>query len=250
MERPMGFTKITMYKNLAVVYAVGCVGHMIPAVRPFMFALTPLVLLGSGIVILLPAIIRKEWRVLAWVGAAGAVTFILEAVGVATGRVFGSYRYGDVLGPKFFGVPFVISFNWVIVLYGGISSALLITKNRIIALFIATLLPVLLDLILEPVAMSFTYWHWENGTIPLQNYIAWGIISFFFSSVYLIFNCGFGHTADPHNMRGAVSSNPYFRRWDVIATHIAALHSRLPAYYFWLLFLYFSILCLFTLFFL
>jgi putative membrane protein len=35
-----------------------------------------------------------------------------------------------------------------------------------------------LDLIIEQVAPLCNFWYWKNGIIPLQNYIAWFIISF------------------------------------------------------------------------
>lgn len=33
------------------------------------------------------------------------------------------------------------------------------------------------DIILEPVAVKLNFWSWENGHIPLLNYICWFIIS-------------------------------------------------------------------------
>ena len=50
-----------------------------------------------------------------------AVSFISEAIGVATGVVFGAYHYTDLLGPKLLGVPPMIQIGY---LATGYASAL------------------------------------------------------------------------------------------------------------------------------
>jgi putative membrane protein len=47
---------------------------------------------------------------------------------------------------------------------------------------------VLVDIFIEMVAARLDYWHWDGGIIPLQNYIAWLIISFFFNLIYQTIN--------------------------------------------------------------
>ena len=37
---------------------------------------------------------------------------------------------------------------------------------------------VLIDLVIEPVAMKYGFWSWQGGQIPLQNYLAWFVVSF------------------------------------------------------------------------
>ena len=41
-----------------------------------------------------------------------------------------------------------------------------------------------LDLLIEPVAVHFDFWHWANVQVPIQNFIAWWALSFFFHYVY------------------------------------------------------------------
>ena len=36
---------------------------------------------------------------------------------------------------------------------------------------------VMYDILLEPVAIRFDFWQWENVLVPLQNYVAWWLIS-------------------------------------------------------------------------
>jgi uncharacterized membrane protein len=47
------------------------------------------------------------------------ISFAAEAIGVATGWVFGSYYYTDALGPKILGVPSLIQVGYVAVGYAG-----------------------------------------------------------------------------------------------------------------------------------
>jgi putative membrane protein len=37
---------------------------------------------------------------------------------------------------------------------------------------------------MEPVAIYLNYWNWEGDVIPLQNYVAWFLIAFFFASIF------------------------------------------------------------------
>jgi putative membrane protein len=39
------------------------------------------------------------------------------------------------------------------------------------------------DLLLEPVAIKLDFWNWQGGAIPLQNYVAWYVISVVFLSL-------------------------------------------------------------------
>ena len=36
-----------------------------------------------------------------------------------------------------------------------------------------------LDIFIEPIAIKLDFWQWQNSIIPMQNYVAWFIISFF-----------------------------------------------------------------------
>ena len=56
----------------------------------------------------------------------------VEILGVNYGLFFGEYSYGNNLGPKIFEVPYVIGFNWVllIIITGSLSDKLI--KGKII----------------------------------------------------------------------------------------------------------------------
>lgn len=99
--------------------------------------------------------------------------FIIEWVGVTTGWVFGNYTYGESLGFKISGVPVIIGLNWVMVVYiSGVMSERFM-KNIHAKAITAAALMVLLDVFIEPFAMRYDLWQWENHSVPLQNYAAW-----------------------------------------------------------------------------
>ncbi len=176
----------TVIAVLAVLTAVGIAGHLIESLRPLMLSLTPFYLLASGGAVLASALVRSEQRtrLLLWTVFSYLFTFSLEAVGVATGRVFGAYEYGTVLGLLLFRVPLVIGFNWVLVVLGGIGLSSLFLKDddawtRLLFVpLTAAAVCVLTDIFMEPVAIRLGYWEWAAVNPPLQNYLAWGAIAF------------------------------------------------------------------------
>ena len=166
-----------------LLFAVGSVGHHVAATRQLMLALTPYVLVILGLSSLVPLLIARAWRVLLWVVLSYAATFLLEAVGVATGAVFGEYMYGPTLGLKLFQVPLIIGFNWVIVVLGSVrivEAVLDRTRLRptvVIGPLLVGSLAVAFDLVLEPVAIALNYWQWTAVAVPFRNYAAWFVIA-------------------------------------------------------------------------
>jgi putative membrane protein len=114
------------------------------------------------------------------------LTFLLEAVGVKTGIIFGSYSYGNVLGPKLLEVPLLIGINWALIILGTTIISSKLTKNKILLPSFAGLLALAFDFILEPVATELNYWSWEEGNIPVQNYIAWFVIGTFSAVLFIL----------------------------------------------------------------
>lgn len=117
----------------------------------------------------------KFWLALATVGIAG---WAVEAIGTNTGIVFGDYAYGPSLGPKLWGTPLAMAVNWIISVY----LIVMILGSKIVNIWrlglAGALLMVIYDILLEPVAIRLDMWSWGSGTPPLQNYLAWFVISF------------------------------------------------------------------------
>jgi len=101
----------------------------------------------------------------------------LEIIGVNTGYPFGSYCYTNVLGPQILGVPFIIGFNWILLSYSAAISVALYLKHwwqRVVA---ASVMMVGIDLLLESFAIHHHFWIWQSAGPPVQNYVAWFLIS-------------------------------------------------------------------------
>lgn len=112
------------------------------------------------------------------------VGFLVEVAGVNTGVIFGEYKYGDVLGWKTWGTPWMIGVNWFIVTYVVNQLVMKWNLNRILHAIVAGLLITALDYIIEPVAIKLGMWTWHHDSIPLKNYLAWFVVSGGLSYVY------------------------------------------------------------------
>ncbi|MFH1196597.1 MAG: carotenoid biosynthesis protein [bacterium] len=177
--------KLENYSRLLlyVMFLVGIVGHLFPPTRSLMMYLTPFTLLLFGAIVLYPDLKDGNTKLLLWLAATYCVTFLIEVIGVKTGLIFGHYIYGNVLGLKVFDVPLIIGLNWVVVIYGAFIIASKMSRNIFVNSIITGILAVVFDFVLEPAAVKIGYWQWEQGIIPLQNYIAWFIIAMAFITV-------------------------------------------------------------------
>ncbi|TYP76198.1 putative membrane protein [Aquimarina intermedia] len=98
---------------------------------------------------------------------------ISELLGVNFGLIFGDYAYGNNLGAKLYGVPWIIGVNWATLTYCTAAIARKMTQKLIPASLIGASLMVVLDLVIEQSAPRFDFWEFRNGVVPLQNYIGW-----------------------------------------------------------------------------
>ena len=160
---------------LVVLYSVGLISIYVPALKPWCLPLTPLNLLISFL-FLLQAYQWEKQLVLS-----ALYVFILgmaaEWIGVHTGWLFGSYHYASHLGLKAGGVPLIIGVNWAMLtlLAAGVSTAL--SKNKGLRILFGALLMTAMDYFMEPVAINHQFWIWDNGKIPLFNYVSWFFVS-------------------------------------------------------------------------
>lgn len=104
--------------------------------------------------------------------------FFMEWLGVRTGKIFGEYTYGSTLGFKVDDIPLLIGLNWLVLVYAVCNLANMLKIKAIASAFFGTLCMVLLDFFMEPFAVKFNLWSWNNNIAPIQNYVAWFIISF------------------------------------------------------------------------
>lgn len=104
-------------------------------------------------------------------------TFLIEMAGVNTGLIFGDYSYGRTLGPKLWGTPILIGINWVLLSFGFAHLMTQFFDNRFLKIVLGATLMVAIDFIIEPVAIAFDFWSWDATFVPMQNYLAWWLVS-------------------------------------------------------------------------
>ncbi|MFC4870540.1 carotenoid biosynthesis protein [Negadavirga shengliensis] len=169
--------------SLIILHVVGFVGMYLEFTRPLFQWLTPFHLLLCSAILLY---FHRDWTIRFWLFMLLAFGggMISEIIGVQTGLIFGSYSYGDLLGPKIFGVPWILGLNWFLLVYitGGIIHTVI--WNDYLAAVAGALLMVLLDLNMEPVALELGFWQWEDQQIPLSNYLGWFAIAFLIHLFY------------------------------------------------------------------
>jgi bisanhydrobacterioruberin hydratase len=169
-----------------LIFLFGILWHSIDATYDYVLLLTPFVLVITYVIVLYPEIKERNYSLLLWLLAVYVITFILEAAGVQTGAIFGDYYYGDTLGLKFLDVPIVIGFNWGMIIWGAAELSDKMKLPVILKVLTVSLAAVILDFLIEPVAMQFNYWNWNNSIIPVQNYIAWMVISIVFAASWFL----------------------------------------------------------------
>jgi putative membrane protein len=152
------------------------------------------------LVITQPAKNRWFYAFAAFVFVAGMAA---ELTGVHTGVLFGRYTYGNVLGAKFFGVPWLIGINWFVTIYCSgtiiyqldewvqkkISGEMKLSPTLLWISFIcdAALLTTFFDWVLEPVAVKLGFWQWQNNIVPFYNYACWFTVSILLLAVFRLF---------------------------------------------------------------
>jgi bisanhydrobacterioruberin hydratase len=110
---------------------------------------------------------------------------IVEILGVNYGFFFGEYSYGVNFGPKIYEVPYVIGFNWVLLIIAtGSLSHKLIKGKEIYKILFASSLMVLIDLLMELSAPKLDYWEFVISPVPFSNYLWWFIFSICFQYIF------------------------------------------------------------------
>lgn len=153
-----------------VDFIVGCIHHGDPILIFLAFANTH-------------AQAARQWdpaRARRWALIIVSSALVIETMGVTTGLIFGDYHYTEHFGPMLWVVPLTIPLAWYIV----VTNALFIVRlaaphcSQIAEAALSAIICTLYDFILEPFATtSKHYWVWQDGAIPLRNYVAWFILS-------------------------------------------------------------------------
>ncbi|CAN5126970.1 MAG: carotenoid biosynthesis protein [Actinomycetota bacterium] len=104
--------------------------------------------------------------------------YAIETLGVATGFPYGTFYYGDALGPRLAGiVPLLLPLSYAPLVVGAVAAAWGGTRLPIFHVLYATLFLVWMDAVLDPGAAALGFWVWPEGGayygVPLSNYAGW-----------------------------------------------------------------------------
>ncbi len=170
---------------LAATYIAGSIGLILPLTLPLFKALTPFNLILSAAILLA---FHTQWNraFITFCIISFFTGFFVEVAGVASGYIFGQYEYGPTLGFKILNVPLIIGLNWLMLTYSTGSICSRLAVHPVLKAVFAASLMVILDLFIEPVAIELDFWSWHNNIIPLQNYVAWFIISFLLHLLFFL----------------------------------------------------------------
>jgi putative membrane protein len=172
-------------KFIWIFFSVGIVGMGLPWTREIFVRLVPL----TFIVCLAVLAIADQTRNprLYWVSGIIFVTgWLVEALGVNTGVLFGEYAYSLHMGPAIAGTPLVMGLSWLMMLYLTVSVVQEVTMHPYYRPVLAAVLMVVFDFLLEPAAIWMKMWYWEGGKVPIMNYIMWFLVSLVLASLFPI----------------------------------------------------------------
>ena len=169
---------------ILVMYFAGLLGLWFESTRALFEMATPFNLITSIILLFLA---QRKYSPSFWifVSMTFLVCFFIEVIGVKTEAIFGTYNYGKTLGFKVLEVPLLIGINWIMITFivnYFISTyfSFFIFTSKITLFFKAILsavLMVMIDYLIEPVAIKHDFWSWAGDVVPLQNYIGWFLVA-------------------------------------------------------------------------
>lgn len=162
---------------LAILHLVGIFGLHSAFAETFA-RLTPLNLLVAFLLIL-PFFESGKKQLAQFFLFSFAVGMIVEIIGVQTGYPFGTYNYTSLLGLSIAGVPLLIGINWFLLAAGILSGVnrLMKSANILVKSLFSAAIMTGLDFLIEPFAIDYKLWVWESSVVPIQNYLAWFVIS-------------------------------------------------------------------------
>jgi bisanhydrobacterioruberin hydratase len=190
MERPpdMKWSEDTVSVIIITLFhVVGLIGFWVPALTPIFLRLVPFHLLLMLVVLCYNhKLLNLKFWIFALLVCVLGIT--AEWIGVHKNWIFGDYDYGQTLGPKIDAIPYLIGVNWFMLVYAtGVTLQRSGIKNVFLRIAIGSVILVLLDILIEPVAIRFDYWSWVEGNPPLKNFICWLAVSALFLALFEAF---------------------------------------------------------------
>ncbi len=167
---------------LVIMYAIMGLGYRSALSTWFVF-LTPIMLFITAGMIWVDSKTNNKlgWPVAIIVILAG---YLIEIIGVHFPEIFGSYKYGEMMGWKFFEAPPIIGVEWLIIVWGSFAMATPFQVHPVLKWLFAALIGTGLFWAIEPVARHYSLWTWYEATIPFRNYGLRFILLFIFAALF------------------------------------------------------------------
>lgn len=165
---------------LVIYYTVGIILLLSGGKDGDLIQLTPFTIIITAILLLIN---HEHWTTSITLGlcAIAILGLTIEIIGINFGVPFGEYSYSSILGVQLFKTPILIGINWLMLVYAMVMIIHRFIKNNWFKAIVACIALVALDMLIEPVAIDWNMWTWKKSDVPIQNYITWGIVAFFFS---------------------------------------------------------------------
>lgn len=182
----IAFGGVTLYHVMAVAWGWP---------NPFwLMPVNTLLQWGFALAHALPTLGRS--RTLLLLGLTFGISGGMEALGVATGWIYGPYAYTGRLGPSVLGVPVLIPFAWFMMAYPALILACRILDEPPVAprrpwavAALAAMAMTAWDLALDPVMARLGFWVWKTRGpyfgVPLQNFAGWMLTMLLIYGAYL-----------------------------------------------------------------
>jgi putative membrane protein len=146
-----------------------------------------IVVLGAALSVVHAALSRGLRTGLGVLTLVAVTAVAFEAVGLATGFPYGSYRYADTLGPTLLGVPFLVPLAWLMMAWPSWVLAARLARpvrpglRRPVRIAVAAAVFAAWDVVLDPQMVQAGYWTWADpspglpgiDTVPLTNLAGW-----------------------------------------------------------------------------
>ncbi|MEF8819398.1 MAG: bisanhydrobacterioruberin hydratase [Haloferacaceae archaeon] len=148
-------------------------------------AFNPWLVLAGVVVMRAPLLVGVaplvDRRAAGWLGALVAYAYAVEYVGIHTGWPYGEFAYGASLGPTLGGVPVGLPVFFVPLVVNAYLLCLLLlgdsARSPAVRLPVTIGAVVLMDLVLDPGAVSLGFWSYAGGgsyyAVPVSNFLGW-----------------------------------------------------------------------------
>jgi putative membrane protein len=150
--------------------------------------------------------------------------YAIEAIGVATGFPYGTFYYGDALGPRLAGlVPYLLPLSYAPLVVGAVAASWG-TRLRLLYVLYATLILLWMDAVLDPGAAALGFWVWPEGGayygVPPSNYAGW-LLSGALATTLLLATGRWSETPEPALIDSATIATSFWTGVVILSGSVA-----------------------------